>query len=430
MKVKLFTPWDGPLPEWYPHFQQRLKYTRQFEHTLVQLPDHVKAMNALAQQVSGFPCHKTTAYAQCDYRPLFGEMFADQLRGCDWWGWCDLDIVWGDLDRLLGPFLATQDIISTCRHYVHGPMALVRNTPRLNTLYRSHPDLADVLAAPDYQNFDETGYNSLEQVLGKVWNENPNFTRMVQATDLKIHYDDRTWTESDDPVSYGTTRSDYVPARCCEIRGGRLREIPTRRELVLYHFTTKQWPIPNRFSSYSHLQHQYVPMQREPAVPQDTNWWQERINTVQRQRIPLHCITYYVPLGEWQRIQDHSRSLLQERYPYGGTLLDVGCGYGALLDVLPQEIHYVGVDCEAVLLTLAKQQYPQGTFLEHDARRLPFPDEHFDWCFCRGVESDVRVYQGNKAWRQIEQEMLRVARQGVLIVNMQCEHRVLLKDHA
>src|SRR5687768_12100085 len=33
----------------------------------------------------------------CDLKPVYGLMFADDLRGFDWWGCSDLDIVWGSI---------------------------------------------------------------------------------------------------------------------------------------------------------------------------------------------------------------------------------------------------------------------------------------------------------------------------------------------
>ena len=36
----------------------------------------------------------------CDYKPVYGLIFEDIVQSYDFWGWCDPDIIWGDLNLL------------------------------------------------------------------------------------------------------------------------------------------------------------------------------------------------------------------------------------------------------------------------------------------------------------------------------------------
>lgn len=40
-------------------------------------------------------------YKLCDYKPAYGEIFEEYLTGCDYYGYCDMDLVFGNLEKLL-----------------------------------------------------------------------------------------------------------------------------------------------------------------------------------------------------------------------------------------------------------------------------------------------------------------------------------------
>ncbi|MFT9266286.1 DUF6625 family protein [Oenococcus sp.] len=43
----------------------------------------------------------TNGYKLCDYRPLYGQIFSDFLTGYDYWGYSDMDVVYGDLMKYI-----------------------------------------------------------------------------------------------------------------------------------------------------------------------------------------------------------------------------------------------------------------------------------------------------------------------------------------
>lgn len=75
----------------------------------------------------------------------------------------------------------------------------------------------------------------------------------------------------------------------------------------------------------------------------------------------------------WQEIED----LLSDIVP-GSAVLDVGCGTGRILQVLPANVKYTGLDNSPELLAIAGRRHPTGKFISADARALPFPDKSFD----------------------------------------------------
>jgi hypothetical protein len=97
-------------------------------------------------------------YKMCDFRPAFGQIFASELDGYDYWGHIDLDTFWGDIDRALAdPIAAHYDIICGEPNHVGGPFCLYRNTPAINRLYQSNPVYQTAFQREDNVDFDEIG---------------------------------------------------------------------------------------------------------------------------------------------------------------------------------------------------------------------------------------------------------------------------------
>ncbi len=65
-----------------------------------------------------------------------------------------------------------------------------------------------------------------------------------------------------------------------------------------------------------------------------------------------------------------------------GNVLEVGCGTGEMTNVLPNTIHYVGVDISKLAIDTAKKQHSQSwssfNLLPADTHSLPFTDNTFD----------------------------------------------------
>ena len=92
----------------------------------------------------------------CDFKPLYGRMFADDLRGFDWWACSDLDIIWGDVRRFMtDDVLQRHDIVSSRRHKLSGHFTLFRNTDTINRTFELASDVVSLLTAPTYRRLDE-----------------------------------------------------------------------------------------------------------------------------------------------------------------------------------------------------------------------------------------------------------------------------------
>ena len=92
----------------------------------------------------------------CDFKPIYGLMFADGLRGVDFWAYSDLDVVWGDIRRFVtDDLLNAHIIVSPRQRKLGGHGTFVRNTEANNRTFEIVPDVLSVLTNPLYQRLDE-----------------------------------------------------------------------------------------------------------------------------------------------------------------------------------------------------------------------------------------------------------------------------------
>ncbi len=93
------------------------------------------------RNIFDFDIHIPTPYKICDFRPAFGEIFKDDLRGFDFWGTIDFDIILGEIeDFITEDILEKYDKILTRDHF-----CLYRNTEEINKHYKGKQALGDML---------------------------------------------------------------------------------------------------------------------------------------------------------------------------------------------------------------------------------------------------------------------------------------------
>lgn len=98
----------------------------------------------------------------CDYKPLYGNLFEDYLLGYDFWGHCDLDVIWGKLEHFItDDLLASYDRLFRWGHFV-----LYRNTVKLKEYFSNELicPIDCILKNQEYIGLDESslyGINAL-----------------------------------------------------------------------------------------------------------------------------------------------------------------------------------------------------------------------------------------------------------------------------
>jgi hypothetical protein len=93
-------------------------------------------------------------YKICDLRPSFGILFREYIGNSPFFGWGDVDVVYGDVMAHLTPEMLSADVISFSRHHVSGHFTITR-TQCADALLTAFPDWASRVDVSDYQHLDE-----------------------------------------------------------------------------------------------------------------------------------------------------------------------------------------------------------------------------------------------------------------------------------
>lgn len=159
------------------------------DQKLTNLPPNVRSVfmtlddiRTRATNILGFPARLDAPYKCCDYRVIFGLMFADYLDGYDYWGHCDFDMLFGDLKS----FFEKHSLYSYDKFLTMGHLSLYRNIPSVNSRYqlaKGTCDSKNVYTMSENVAFDEI-YG-----IGKVYLEN-KFSMFSERifTDISCKY--------------------------------------------------------------------------------------------------------------------------------------------------------------------------------------------------------------------------------------------------
>lgn len=143
------------------------------DKTPYEYPENVKVtycsfddMKKKVQVVYDFPISLERPYKLCDFKPAYGEIFADELEEYDFWGHCDIDLVWGNIREFY-----TDEILKKYEKVgFNGHSNLYRNTPEVCSRYRTQVPgkmfYREVYSTDKGYAFDEPGMDDIYDYLG------------------------------------------------------------------------------------------------------------------------------------------------------------------------------------------------------------------------------------------------------------------------
>lgn len=118
----------------------------------------------------------------CDFRPAYGEIFQEDLAGYDFWGHCDIDMIFGDIRKFI-----TDDVLEMYEKVgFQGHSTLYKNIPKVNSRYKMCVEgILDYKEAFTSQNgrfFDEVGICDLYDALNITYYKKTNFAHLDRFT--------------------------------------------------------------------------------------------------------------------------------------------------------------------------------------------------------------------------------------------------------
>lgn len=157
--VHWFCPTDCELPKEYP------ENIRFYSISLIDLNQKVNTV---------VDCNvPLTPRKFCDLKPAYGAIFKDEIKNYDFWGFCDMDIIWGDIRKFITEdLLQHYDVISSRREAISGHFNLFRNTPELLEYYKTVPNYRFLFEQSQLMRFDEeklTNHIKHEAAAGRLY---------------------------------------------------------------------------------------------------------------------------------------------------------------------------------------------------------------------------------------------------------------------
>lgn len=150
----------------------------------------------------------------------------------------------------------------------------------------------------------------------------------------------------------------------------------------------------------------------------DPKFWHTRLIDALSKGKELHTVIYNIDYKQWQEIQARLRVIVGMYLSAKDSILDVGCGYGALYDTLEdRRINYLGIDIAPDLIDIAHVRHPEykDKFQVLDICNNQFRDEQFDLAICVSVRKMILDNMGEEYWNKMLKEMKRVAKRVLVI---------------
>ena len=192
--------WQGLYPWYFPYFLHSCRYNPDIDFFIfksnisenLDVPANVKIIpyslmqfNADATKAMGFEVAVESGYKLCDFKPVLGYIFSDYIEKYDFWGYCDVDIIFGNIRAFMtDELLNNYDIISARHDYLTGCFSLYRNNQYMRELFKHSKDYKKVFIEPRNFFFDETNFafKAFEKGLhySKIHTEVESMTHVVR----------------------------------------------------------------------------------------------------------------------------------------------------------------------------------------------------------------------------------------------------------
>lgn len=167
-RINFIIPYFGDFPNYMQLFLNSCKKNPDYNWTIItdnlvkyDYPDNVCVIltefNKLKDKVQNkfdFPVALNSPYKFCDLKPMYGYIFPELNYGYDFWGYCDMDIILGNLNHFI-----TEEALKYDKLFTLGHMTIMKNTEYINQLFmkkiKDREYYKKVLSSPFSFNFDE-----------------------------------------------------------------------------------------------------------------------------------------------------------------------------------------------------------------------------------------------------------------------------------
>lgn len=175
-KIVFIVPYFGNFPPWMDYFLASCKANDDIHFIFFSdnAPPEKLPGNIAYQQITyqdyldlvshrlGISFHPADPYKLCDLKPALGLVHEDLITGYSFWGFCDVDMVFGDISAFVSESVLDQYCFLTALdRRVAGHFTLIKNNYKYNRAFMSVPAWQDILSDKQHRAFDEKHFSDL-----------------------------------------------------------------------------------------------------------------------------------------------------------------------------------------------------------------------------------------------------------------------------
>lgn len=180
-KIVLINVFMGEFPWYFDYFLKSCSYNPTVDFLIFNnsnytrpLPDNVAVVdfslsdfNEQASSKLRMNISVQNAYKLCDFKPAYGVIFSEFIKGYDFWGICDIDIIFGRIREFMtDTLLSEHDVISVRDDFPTGYFMLFKNEEKINYLFTKSKDHRKVFHSPKHLCFDESNFKQIDVIAG------------------------------------------------------------------------------------------------------------------------------------------------------------------------------------------------------------------------------------------------------------------------
>lgn len=220
--IVLLIPYFGSWPSWFAFFLESCRHNEDINwifYTDCPIPENAPlnikftrmSFAEYKKQVSdrlGIAFEPQSPYKLCDLKPAFGYIHENDIKEYDFWGFSDIDLVYGKLrDYFTTDKLSRYWLISTHSRRVSGHFCLMRNNQKMRSAFMRMKDWKRRLSDQEHYALDEGAFSRIFirhknlpkpvfELLGKLnpWRRNSEFKEAYTTPNAGLAWEDGSYS--------------------------------------------------------------------------------------------------------------------------------------------------------------------------------------------------------------------------------------------
>lgn len=209
-KIILINCYLGKLPWYFEFFLKSCETNPTIDFILFlddnvtgTIPENVQIINYNLEKFNTLASNKLnldidikSGYKLCDFKPAYGIIFEEYINKYNFWGVCDIDLIFGRIREFMTDDLLNQyDVISVKDSFPSGYFLLFKNKNKINNLFKKSKDYKKIFQTSKNYCFDECGGAYDEVIRGinildtDTETESIHHILIKEKDNINVHFD-------------------------------------------------------------------------------------------------------------------------------------------------------------------------------------------------------------------------------------------------